>query len=377
MVNQKTKSLQFSNIANIVAKANAINCDDMIRLEVGDIEVDAPPQLKECLLNSLGRNKTHYPAVRGNPELIESVVGLLEREAIKATPAEILITSGGAMGLYLICASLLNSGDEVILLTPNWPHINEVIKFCEGESIMVGPLENLHIDFNAVRAAISHRTKLILITSPNNPSGVIYSRDELRELVEICKQHDLFLVSDEEYCDFVYDKHSHASPLNLYGKCFITRSFSKKYSITGLRLGYIVGDASSVQEMVKLSLFTSMYASSLVQDALAEYIRLDDNYDLELRQIFQEKVDGAMKILETSKVLKARKPEGGLYIWLDIRGTGKSDSQVADELLNSLHIATVPGRSFGLGGEGHLRLSLGTKKEYIFLALKKMVSFYG
>lgn len=373
-INKNVEILKFSGIAKVIEKANALG-NDVIRLEVGDVDLNCPKEIREGIDKAFEDKKTHYPPLRGDLELIKIIVGE-EKNKMNNNISEsnIIITPGGSMGMFYIFSTILNNNDEVILLEPLWPHLKEMIKYVGAIPISIGLREedNFHINFDYVQSKINNNTKAILINTPNNPTGVIYSDEELKILADIARKHDLYIISDEEYCDYYYNDNIFKSPMNFYSKTLVSRSYSKKYSIAGLRVGYVIGDEEIMKEMEKIALFTTMYSSSIVQYAIADKKNEMEYFSNEARKTMNERMQLLYEGLNKIKGLSCKKTEGGLYIWLCCKDIEEDDKKFADRLLYKARVATVPGSCFGETGKGYLRISLGAKKEEITEAIKRM-----
>lgn len=205
MFNKTCEDLKFSGIATVIEKANALKSDNLIRLEVGDVDLDCPHAMTDGILDALNNKLTHYPPLMGVGELRNTVSFDLSKEMKKdITQDNILITPGGSMGMFYIFSTLLNAGDEVIILEPMWPHLKEMLKFLHIIPVCVGLKKdkNFHIDFNDIRQAITDKTKALLINVPNNPTGVMFTEQENQILAEMAEEYDLTIISDEEYCNY-------------------------------------------------------------------------------------------------------------------------------------------------------------------------------
>lgn len=373
-INKKVEELQFSGIAKVIEKANTLG-NDVIRLEVGDVDLDCPKEIQDGINEAFDNKKTHYPPLRGNQELI----GIITNEAkekinSKISESNVMITPGGSMGMFYIFSTILNDGDEVILFEPLWPHLKEMIKCVGAIPVSIGLHEedNFHINFDDLKAKINNNTKAILINTPNNPTGVIYNEEELKTLAGIAQKYDLYIISDEEYCDYHYNDNNFKSPMNFYTKTLISRSYSKQYSIAGLRIGYVIGNEEIMKQMEKFALFTAMYSSSIVQYAIANKKDKMEYFINNARQIMSERMQILFEGLNDIKGLSCKKPEGGLYIWLRCKEIEEDDKKFADRLLYNAKVATVPGSCFGESGKGYLRVSLGAEKEKIMEAIKRI-----
>ena len=232
--------------------------------------------------------------------------------------------------------------------------------------------DNFHINFDDLKAKINNNTKAILINTPNNPTGVIYNEEELKTLAGIAQKYDLYIISDEEYCDYYYNDNNFKSPMNFYTKTLISRSYSKQYSIAGLRIGYVIGNEEIMKQMEKFALFTAMYSSSIVQYAIANKKDKMEYFIDNARQIMSERMQLLYDGLNEIKGLSCKKSEGGLYIWLRCKELEEDDKKFADRLLYNTKVATVPGSCFGESGKGYLRVSLGAEKEKIIEAIKRI-----
>lgn len=363
-LNLVANNLVFSGIGQVVAKANALNDSSLIRLEIGDTDFSAPPLLLSCIESAFKKGKTHYSSFAGEDDLISAIQNKCRNEYnVPVDKKRIIVTAGGSMGLFLALSSILNFGDEVIILTPAWPHFSEIVKMANGVPIEeeMSYENNYKIDFDRLEKKINGKTKAIIINSPSNPTGKVITNDEVRNLVKIAMAHDVYIISDEEYYPFIYTSAGFHSPLGLYDKVFIIRSFSKEYAIPGLRLGYVIVPMYAAEVLTKLSLFSIMYNSTLIQSALAEYISKQDSYSSEMVEEYCSRRDFFIdKISEISEI-DTYPAEGGMYIWCCVDQACKDDILFADKLMHA-GVVTVPGSYFGKGGRGFLRISLSADK---------------
>lgn len=359
-LNKNLVDTKNSGIADVINKANQLG-KDVIRLEVGDVDLEPSHIVLDGLMQAVLEKKTHYPSLRGDPELIEEIVASLKNEEIYITPDQILITSGGSMGMYLALQSVINIGEEVLVFEPVWPHLTEMIKLSGGIPISL-PLTStnqFHVDINDVRKFITPKTKAILINTPNNPTGVVYSEAEIYQLCRLAKEYNLVIISDEEYSNYIYGKNKLVSPISIYDKAIVSRSFSKTYSISGLRLGYIIAPAQWVNEITKWSLFSTMYSSSITQRAVLKALQLGDEFPFKSREIFEKRMNYVVDRIRTIKGISCFVPEGAVYIWIKFDNNMLDDYALCDKLLYEAKVAIVPGSCFGLAGAGYARLSLG------------------
>lgn len=368
------ESSNFSGIGNIINKANLIK-DDVIRLEAGDIDFTPPKSLLDNIVEEYKQGKTHYPSFRGDANLIQKVKDIIKADYnVDISVDNILITSGGSMGVYIALQTLVECGDEVIVPEPVWPHLAEMVTISGAVPIRVktNTLNNFHLDINKIEEAITARTKVIIINSPNNPTGTIYTYAEIEELIELCKKYELAIISDEEYELFCYGERKLISPFSMYEGTVVSRSFSKTIAIPGLRLGYLVGPREWINRMIKMSLFSIMYNSSLIQPAVAKTLEDNTFFMNNMREVFEQRSIFMSEGFNQIEGIKCYKPEGGLYLWVDCSECSMDDVELAEYLLEKCRVATVPGSYFGEGGKGFLRISLGCSDKRLREALLRI-----
>ncbi len=243
-LNNEVLDCQFSGIGRIVQEANDMNDEDLIRLEIGDTDYMPPQMLIEAIIEQYQNGKTHYSFFCGEDSLINSICDMYkEKYNLQISMDEVLITSGGSMGLYIAFKTIMKQGEEAIVLEPAWSHFGEIIKLVGGKVIRVGlnPDEDFGIDCKLIENAITEKTKAIVVNYPNNPTGRIYSKKELNNLIVLAQKYGLYVVCDEEYQVFEFD--CKVTPMyGRYEKIITIRSFSKTYAMPGLRLGYVLSD---------------------------------------------------------------------------------------------------------------------------------------
>lgn len=379
MINKLCEDLKFSGIASVIEKANALKSNNLIRLEVGDVDLDCPSAMQDGINYAFNNKLTHYPPLTGVSELKEILAKQLSEELNKNLSSEnILITPGGSMGMFYIFGTILNAGDEVIVLEPMWPHLKEMLKFLNVVPVCIGlkSENNFHIDFKDLKNAITNKTKAILINIPNNPTGVMFTEQENQELATIANEFNLMIISDEEYCDYEYNNNKFNSIFKFTQNAIISRSFSKIYSAAGLRLGYVCGDKNILKSMSKLALFSAMYPSSIIQHAIVNQKSNLDQFNLTARKIMHERADILVEGFNSINGLSCVYPEGGLYVWLNCSKIMENDVEFCDKMLYDCNIAMVPGSCFGETGKGYIRVSLGADKLKMQEAIKRIKEYF-
>lgn len=373
--NKKIVSVEFSGIASIVNDANKLG-DKVIRLEVGDVDYDAPIDVKIAVNKAINQNFTHYPPASGNEKLIDE---LIQRELYlygkRISRENIYVTSGGSLGVYLSMQTILNSGDEIIVFEPAWPHFIEMAKLCGAnvQRVSLSSENGFHIDEAVLEEIdISAKTKAILINTPNNPTGAILSEYELELIYEFATANNLHVICDEEYNSFCYT--ASFSTLPSVKNSVVVRSFSKSYAIAGLRLGYVIGDEEWIKQIKKWGLFSCMYSSSIIQQGLSEALPRCDNFVYQMQDMFKRRADLFYQKVSRDGRYVFSKPEGSVYFWLDCREFIQDDVEFSKDLLYEKRIAVVPGSCFGESGSGFIRISLGARIDDLLYAAETIIN---
>ena len=361
------------------------------RLDQGDVSFDAPESVKEAMHRAIDENRSHYVQTTGVPRLLELLTEKLRtRNRIPiGSPDEVMATVGGIHALYLICQSLLEPGDEVIMPDPEWPPAMGNVRLARGVVVPCRLHEQLgwRWDLDELEAAITPRTKAIYVNSPHNPTGGVLPRADIERIAAIADRHGLWILSDEAYEDVVYDGTPHVGAASLPGAYERTIPFftmSKTYAITGLRLGYVaVHDPALRDRMKKVLFYTASNISSVVQyggiGALEGSQECVDHFRAELlarRDLFYQGVGRA-----AGGVLTGTPPKGAFYAFLKIdpgwrgRVAGSEPSlswALAKHLIEGGRIGCVPGADFGANGEGYVRFCFARDRRELAGALESM-----
>jgi len=373
-LSNRTKSLEPSGIMAIFEKAHGLK--DVIRLEVGEPDFDTPKHIKDAAKEALEKGFTHYTSSAGILPLREAVAEKTKKETgVEVDPKrEVVVTDGGSCALTLAMMATLNPGDEVLISDPAWPY-GPGIKMAEGVPVRYRLLEKegFRIDFDDLRSKISRKSKMVLINSPNNPTGSVLDRRELEALSEIALENDLLVISDEVYEKLVYDT-QHASMLSLpemKERTILVNSFSKTYAMTGWRVGYAIASADITREMAKLNLYLNTCSTSFAQVAALEALRGPQDCVKEMADHYRKRIDLMLHGLESMSV-PCVKPRGAFYLFPDFSEFSHSSHEIAMMLLEKAYVSTAPGIAFGQRGEGHLRLSCANSIENLGEALRRI-----
>ncbi len=357
--------------------------NDTIDLTLGDPDIKTPLEIRSAACDAIMEGKTRYSANAGLYDLRCAVSNNIEkRNHIHYDPKkEIAITVGAMEALYVSLLCLLNPGDEVVIFEPYWINYKQMVSMCSGVPIVVNkPADSFQIDIDAFKAAITNKTRAVIINSPNNPSGAVYDRKTIEALAEIAKQYDLTVITDEVYRSLIYDGVEYTSILDIEGmkdRTVLIYSFSKEFSMTGWRIGYaagpeeLIGAITRMQEnIVACAPLPSQYA---VKAAL-------ENECFSTEYILEEFSKRRKCIIEAMKdipMLEMDTPEGTFYAFINIEKTGMNSEEFAYALLEKEHVAVVPGIAYGICGEKYIRVAFTLDENKLKEGFDRIKRFVG
>ena len=354
---------------------------DAISLGVGEPDFDTPWHIADEGVYSLEKGRTFYTSNSGLMELRKELTAWYKRkyDVNYDGKTECLITVGGSEGIDLAIRALLNPGDEVIIPEPCYVSYVPCVHLAGGTAVTI-PLKNenqFRLTQEELEAAITPRTKVLILSFPNNPTGAIMTREDLHPIAELCLKHDLYVISDEIYSELTYGEEPHCSIASLPGmqeRTIVVNGFSKAYAMTGWRLGYALAPESVTRLMTKIHQFCIMCAPTTSQYAAVEAVRNGDEDIAEMRRSYDERRRYLMKRLEEMN-MPAFEPLGAFYIFPCIKAFGMSSDEFATELLKKEKLAVVPGTAFGDCGEGFLRISYAYSIEQLREAMGRIEHF--
>ena len=335
---------------------------DVIDLSLGEPDFDTPVHIKESLKKAVDENWSHYPPVAGYPELREAVCHKLRRDnGLEYLPENVLVSTGAKQSLANVVMAIVDKGDQVVIPTPYWVTYSEIVKLCEGEVVLVRTdVENRYkITPEQLEAAITPRTTLFMFSSPCNPSGAVYSREELAALAEVFRRHPhVYILSDEiyEYINFVGRHESIAQFHDLKDRTVVVNGLSKGYAMTGYRLGYIAAHPAVVKACEKLQGQITSGANSVTQRGAITALTGDMGPTEDMNREFARRRARMLELLGAIPGIRVAEPDGAFYVFPVVTAYfGKSDGETtihdADDLcmyiLDRAHVSTVTGRAFG------------------------------
>lgn len=386
-LSKRIETLSPSTTLAITAKAKAMKAEgvDVIGLGAGEPDYNTPEAIIEAAYRSMKEGKTKYTPAGGLPELKDAIIAKLERDQkLTYTRSEIMVGVGAKHALYTLFQVLLNEGDEVIIPAPFWVSYTEQIKLAEGTPVIVQTTAEAEfkVTVEQLEEAVTERTKALIINSPSNPTGMIYSKEELAEIAKFAKRHDLWIVSDEIYEKLIYAGNEHVSIAQLSDdakeRTLIINGVSKSHSMTGWRIGFVAGDASVIGPMTDLASHSTSNPTTTSQyAAIAAYNGSQDIVE-EMRQDFESRLDRVYPQANAVRGFHIVKPKGAFYLLADVseamRHTGfTSVDEFSAALLEEAKVAVIPGSAFG--SDTTIRLSYATNVEAIEEAIRRISDY--
>ena len=378
-ISDRAKKLSVSGARVIFDKAEQIK--DCIRLEMGEPDFDTPDHIKQAAKEALDNNYTHYSSNRGFLDLREAISDKLRTDnRINADPrTEVIVTSGAVSALNLSFLATLNSGDEVLVPDPAWSHYESCILAADGRPVRYPLYESDQFRPRPenIRDRITEKTKMILLNTPSNPGGAVIAERDLRAIANIAEQRDLLVVSDEVYEKLVYDGMKHYSIASLSGmkdRVITINAFSKTYAMTGWRLGYATASKEIVDQMAKLNSHNTTCANTIAQKAGVVALRGPQDCVKQMVAEYQKRRNYLTKRLNDMKGISCIVPNGSFYVFPNVSSLGLSSFDFTMFLLENAHVSVVSGNSFGLHGEGHVRLSYASSMKNLETATERIIS---
>jgi aspartate aminotransferase len=344
----------------------------------GEPFFDTPETVKYAMMKALVENKTRYAPSSGIEPLREAIAKKLHtKNHIDAKADDVIITAGGAHALFVTFQALLNPGDDVLLFSPYWTPIRDMITGAEARALLVptGPARRNGLTKTLEEFSTPH-TKAIYYNTPQNPSGTVFTRSEAEEVAAFAKKRDLVVIADEAYEDLVYDG-DHVSIASLPGmaeRTISTYTFSKTYGMTGWRIGYAVAKEPFMSGLRKLVLYSVNGVSTLTQWAALEALSIPQSAIDARREEYRMRRDILVEGLHDAG-LKCETPAGAFYAFPEVTNLNKDSRKVASMLLDKAHVATIPGVVFGAQGEGHVRFGYAMPKEAIITGLSALKAY--
>lgn len=378
-LNQRLVEVKPSGIRKFFAIAEEM--DNVISLGVGEPDFKTPWHIRDKAIEYLEQGKTRYTANAGLIQLRDAISEFYNRKyKVTYDPnSEILVTVGGSEGIDMAIRSLISPGDDVLIVEPSFVCYRPIVETCGGNVITVTTKEedNFKLTPEALSSAITPNTKLLVFPYPNNPTGAIMRREDIKKITDIIIKNNILVLSDEIYSELTYGDKKHytiAAADGMKKRTIVINGFSKTYSMTGWRLGYALAPAPIIKQMTKLHQFAIMSAPTNSQYAAIDALekgdtdiqKMRDDYDMRRRFTVKAFNDIGLKCFE---------PEGAFYVFPCIKSTGLSSEEFCEKLIMSKRVAVVPGNAFGECGEGYIRVSYCYSIDNIRKAIEKIKEF--
>ncbi len=390
-LSKRVQRVKPSPTLAVTALANKLRSEgrDVIGLGAGEPDFDTPDHIKEAAIAAIHAGKTKYTPVDGTATLKQAIIDKFQRDnGLSYGADQILVSSGGKQSFYNLCQAMLDEGDEVIIPAPYWVSYPDMVLLADAKPVIVsaGQEQGFKLRPEQLEAAITPRTRLFVINSPSNPTGVAYSQNELQALAEVLLKHPQVLIAtDDMYEHIMFAGKAFVTLLNacpeLYDRTIVLNGVSKAYSMTGWRIGYAGGPADLIKSMKKIQSQSTSNASSISQAAAEAALNGDQDCVSTMRKAFEERHDYVVETLNKMKGVSCIPSDGTFYSFPNVSQAIKAmdgidtDVQLAEQLLDKAGVALVPGSAFGL--DGHIRISFATSMENLQNALDRIAKALG
>ena len=347
---------------------------DVVRFTVGQPDFATPDAIIESAKQSLDRGETAYTRTQGSPELCQAVAAHLTQHDIDIDADNIVIAPGCKQAVLYAMMATLDPGDEVLLLAPAWPSYDGMLKLIGAKPVHV-PVkrDDYHPDFAALEAAVTDKTKAIIINSPNNPTGAVYRPAEIEQLVMLANKYDLWIIDDMIYATLVWAEHGYTSPTLFDGgraRTITIGGWSKGWAMTGWRLGWAGGSKQIIDAIKKVNASAATHVPTFLMPAAITALSLTEETTM-MRDSFYQRRETIYQLLADLPGISLPKPEGAFYALCDISGTGMDDIEFANRALQEAKVQLIPG-SLMEGGDGFIRISYATSMDNIIEGVKRL-----
>ena len=354
---------------------------DILSFSAGEPDFGTPKRIKDEAIKAINEGFTQYTAVPGIPELLEAVATKLKRDNnLEYAPSDIIVSNGAKHSLFNLFQSVINPGDEVIIPAPYWVTYPELVKYASGKPVIIetNDISKFKITPEQLKAAITPKTKMLVLTSPSNPTGSVYTKEELEGLAEVLKGTDIIVASDEMYEKLVYDVDFVATASisdDMFERTVTINGLSKSVAMTGWRFGYLASpNKALIAAMNKLQSQSTSNINSITQKAAIPALLGEVDEEIEqMRQAFEKRAEEAVKLFNEIDGLSVIQPQGAFYLFVNIKDVADKSIAFCEELLKETGVAVVPG--IGFGSEGYFRFSFATDITTIREGIRRIEKF--
>lgn len=389
-LSNRVQNIKPSPTLAVTNKANELRSSgkDIIGLGAGEPDFDTPQHIKDAAIEAINQGKTKYTAVDGTPDLKKAIIAKFKRDnGLEYEPNQILVSSGGKQSFFNLALALLNPEDEVIIPAPYWVSYPDMVKVAEGTPVILeaGADQNFKITAAQVRSAITEKTKLFVINSPSNPTGMAYTRQELKDIADVLQDNpEIMIATDDMYEHILWTEEGFNNILNvcpeLYDRTFVLNGVSKAYSMTGWRIGYAAGPAKVIGAMKKIQSQSTSNPASISQAAATAALEGDQGCVERMVVEFKKRHDYLVDALNSIAGVNCLAGDGTFYVFPDFseaieNSRANDDLEMAELLLTEAEVALVPGSAFG--APGCMRLSFATSMETLEKAVARIKKVLG
>lgn len=383
-LSENIKKMKLSGIRKVNEKASKLEKSGkrIFHFELGRPDFDTPDFIKEACITALQKGDVYYTSNYGHKELRNIISNKLQKENNLIYDAdEILVTTGVSEAVWDVLCTILDPQDEILIPNPGWINYWNISSWLQAKPVYYTLKEedNYQIQINELERFITPKTKALVLINPHNPTGSIISKETMEKLTLLVQKYDLFVLSDEIYEQIVYDNkpvESIASMPEMKERTFVLNGFSKAYSMTGWRIGYVAAPASYIKEINKVHQHNTTCASSFIQDASIDALKHGKEAIAQMVKEYQRRRDFVVKEINSISHIHCFLPQGAFYTFINIKETGYSSQYIADALLEKEGVATVPGNVFGPAGEGYIRLSFAASQNELQEGIRHMKDFF-
>ena len=380
-INKRIQGVTPSSTLAITARAKELRAQgcDVVNFAAGEPDFDTPDNIKKAAIAAIEKGQTKYTPSTGTLDLRKAIAEKFKRDnSLEYDPFQIAVSCGAKHSLFCIIQVLVDAGDEVLIPAPYWVSYPEMVTLAGGTSVFVPttPETNLKVTPGLLKTYITKNSKVLILNSPSNPTGMLYSKDELAAIMDVCLKNNIFVISDEIYEKLIYDADSYVSAASLskeaYENTITVNGVSKAFSMTGWRIGYCAGKKEIIDYIKKLQDHSTSNPCSISQAAALEAIKSPEETIIAMRDEFKSRRELIMSGIDAIDTVSYIRPEGAFYLFCDISKLGNS-LDVAKRILDEVNVAMIPGEGFG--APGFARLSFATSAERIKEGTKRIADW--
>lgn len=376
----RAESVERSSIRLMFDLAQQSDSDDLVHLEIGEPDFDTPEHIVSAATDAAVGGETHYTSNAGLLDLRKAIAAEASDDGIDLDPkTEIVVTTGAMEALLLAMLTVVESGEDVLIPTPAWPNYWTQVKLADATPVEV-PLpaeDGFALDPERVAQAIDDETAAIILTSPSNPTGRVYEKEAVVEVIETAKEHDAYVIADEVYSGLVYGNQSTgiAGYVDDADHVLAVSSCSKKYAMTGWRLGWLTGPEDVIASATKLHESTTACAPSVAQHAARVALEGSQDSAETMHEAFRERRKFVTERVAEIPSVSCIEPDGAFYVFVDVSALDAPSLELAKRLLYDYDVVTAPGDGFGDAGQGYLRMSFANSRNRLEIGLDRFAAF--